>query len=714
MTINQLSPINKANNVINNPIITESYSNLENLFESKYSDYISIEWKPSIYKPISKSKKVIYCSAIFIPTYNDCYVYFHIRTIFKFKFQASKPSSFLTFLSELSKFIKKNIKNSYDQIVMVFPSLSFLTAPHQNYLISTFSKDSSKQFSYSFKTYDDSLNPETFLFSHFSLILYKNTKINIVGLFEFFSCNSFLNISNHSLCNFLSNRYSNINSNPKILSSSIISFIYQLYIMIKHINKEFYKNFKMNHLFLANSLSHYSFSYFYTNTEKRKLDLCSFQHLPSYFLIHKASLSGLLMVNSIGNTPELSSYTYCKSISKIKKTYSKGPFYHYDVNSLYPYIMANYSLPSGKPKIYNIYKLIKEPKVFFETNLKNFFGFLEMEITLKDVSKSSDNYMFSHSSLPYILETEDGSSKTIFPVGKFSGVYFSPEIIHVINLGLVENITIYRAYNYKKMIIFDNIMNSIFKLRNPFINPYTHQAMKFFMNSFYGNLSLNPYKLTQIIHSDSDSEANPSLQNKLTFLNRKLHKNKYSTKKLPILRMRTFPEYSNNDFFQSYFHQAYAHESGKQCHKFIEKQLPHISAAIASYGRIFLSKTIYDNKLPVILCHTDSIITNKPLPQNYISSSIMGKFKLVAEYKTIFVKSLNQYIVKEKNSKRYTVIGHYSLADSDVYSKPREFIRRHINSIFQKNSPYFQKILNRNPILNSKNIPLTWTYPIKV
>nr|YP_010044429.1 DNA polymerase [Trametes coccinea]QPF23670.1 DNA polymerase [Trametes coccinea] len=127
----------------------------------------------------------------------------------------------------------------------------------------------------------------------------------------------------------------------------------------------------------------------------------------------------------------------------IYKPYGRH-LYWYDVNSLYPYIMRNYPLPVGQPKI------VVGDSSFIETIIKdeNKFSFVVVEIECPD--KRIVSFI-----LPKKTKKKNkfnSVEKTIGPVGKWGVVYTSIEILRGLELGY--------KFKYYKCVYF-NAQNSI-------------------------------------------------------------------------------------------------------------------------------------------------------------------------------------------------------------------------------------------------------------
>ena len=91
-------------------------------------------------------------------------------------------------------------------------------------------------------------------------------------------------------------------------------------------------------------------------------------------------------------------------------------------------------MPIGNPTI-----------VYGHVNLDNFFGFLTVEIRAPNNLK----YPF----LPFKLKDQ-----TIFPLGTFTGLYFSEELKFAIKLGYKIRV-VGKCYEFKKGQPFDKYIN---------------------------------------------------------------------------------------------------------------------------------------------------------------------------------------------------------------------------------------------------------------
>ena len=146
----------------------------------------------------------------------------------------------------------------------------------------------------------------------------------------------------------------------------------------------------------------------------------------------------------------------------IYKAHAKNCYY-YDIVSLYPYAMC-------KPM----------PLVLLETltgkglenfDLANFFGFIELELECPQSVKRPV--------LPLRWK-----NRTIYPRGRFSGVYFSEEIKDILDYGYQIR-SIKCAKRFSKGYIFNEYVQEMFAMKKNSVGPQRWIA-KLSLNSLYG------------------------------------------------------------------------------------------------------------------------------------------------------------------------------------------------------------------------------------
>jgi hypothetical protein len=145
--------------------------------------------------------------------------------------------------------------------------------------------------------------------------------------------------------------------------------------------------------------------------------------------------------------------------------------YYYDVNGLYPTVMANNLMPIGKP-------------TFFEGNITKFdpnaYGFFYCKI-------SSPTYL-EHPILQQRIKTNDGL-RTIAGLESWIGWIYSQEMYNAIKYGYTFEII--RGYLFDKGLLFNEYINKLYELRMeyPKGTPMNQNA-KLLNNSLYGKFGM--------------------------------------------------------------------------------------------------------------------------------------------------------------------------------------------------------------------------------
>ena len=154
---------------------------------------------------------------------------------------------------------------------------------------------------------------------------------------------------------------------------------------------------------------------------------------------------------------------------KIKAMFIK--LYVYDVNSLYPFIMANSPMPVGKP-------------IAFEGDIRKVepdsFGFFYCKIT------SPDNLL--HPILQRRITTSEGV-RTIAGLGYWEGWIFSGEMDNAARFGYTFEIL--KGYQFKKGFIFKEYIDKMYELRLHYTKGHPMNLIaKLLMNSLYGKFGM--------------------------------------------------------------------------------------------------------------------------------------------------------------------------------------------------------------------------------
>ncbi|RZB65257.1 DNA polymerase [Glycine soja] len=256
--------------------------------------------------------------------------------------------------------------------------------------------------------------------------------------------------------------------------------------------------------------------------------------------------------------------------------------YYYDVNSLYPFVIKEFSMPGGTPVWHSDLEYM---------TLDNMFGFIEAYVECpKSIKKPF---------LPY-RDNKDGT--LIFPTGTFVGVYYSEELKYARDIGYT--IIPICGYLFEEMESpFKDYINSLFESRSNAKkkgNNALSFVYKLLMNSLYGRFGINP-------QSTKTEMCNKSKRDR-------------------IFRR---PEFIDDVFIREDLYMvSYLTNPGKGPSYWDppKNSAVQLAAAITAGSRIYMYK--YISREDCLYTDTDSIVLGNPLPEEDVSSSVLGKFKL--------------------------------------------------------------------------------------
>jgi DNA polymerase type B, organellar and viral len=276
--------------------------------------------------------------------------------------------------------------------------------------------------------------------------------------------------------------------------------------------------------------------------------------------------------------------------------------YVYDVNSLYPSKMASQLFPIGN--INEFYSLNEVPK--------DSYWFAKVLVQTK-----SDLY------IPYLQIRLN--NRTVSPNGKFEMVINSCEYYNALK---DYNLEVLEGYFFEKGNIFKDYINDLYNLRLQFSKSHPMNFIaKLLMNSLYGRFGMNQNFSNNLFVSSKELEKID-------------HKNLIS-----VLKM-------DNDL---YFIECTGEKSNFTGNV-------AVASAITAYSRIHmenLKKFCMVNNIKIFYFDTDSIFTDKPLP-DFMVGKELGQLKLEYIFKeAVFlgpkiyagVTTDNNYICKVKGFK---------------------------------------------------------------
>lgn len=275
--------------------------------------------------------------------------------------------------------------------------------------------------------------------------------------------------------------------------------------------------------------------------------------------------------------------SYCGGRTEVFTPYLKDG-YHYDVNSLYPYVMKTFAIPFGKPKHYVGDAARNTFKYWYNT--EQGAGFLKCDIDVP-------NTLF----IPPLPVKRKG--KLIFPVGHLSGTWTFDEIKLALEMGCKIN-KIYECLYFGKVdYIFKDFIEYFEKIKTTSEGAKKTFA-KLMQNSLYGKFGMRRIRKT--------------------FLH--------------ITELAKCEERFEEDGLRYFIWDNPLVDGGKFLEAEVESKAeyiqPHIAAYVTSLARIVLYKGLMAQykKGIVSYCDTDSIAGQAKMIEDMIHDKEYGKWKL--------------------------------------------------------------------------------------
>lgn len=250
----------------------------------------------------------------------------------------------------------------------------------------------------------------------------------------------------------------------------------------------------------------------------------------------------------------------------------------YDVNSLYPSAMSKYSMPVGIPQ-------------YFEGNPKyveNLFGF----VFAKVISPEHLNTPI----LPVKINNSGGST-TVYPIGSWSGWYFTEELNNAKKYGY--KFEILKGYNFQKSNLFKDYVSDLYSIKMSVSSDSPWYIIsKILLNSLYGRFGMSPYLNTyQIVN---ERELNELIKNDSVFI---------------------------TDFHEFGEKFGVSIRDLKIDHFSIHNVSIPVAAAISAWSRIEMTEYVMKNSDNICCIDTDGIKITSELPSYQVGKEL-GKMKL--------------------------------------------------------------------------------------
>lgn len=258
--------------------------------------------------------------------------------------------------------------------------------------------------------------------------------------------------------------------------------------------------------------------------------------------------------------------------------------HYYDVNSLYPFVMKNYNMPVGIP-------------------VKNYcFTLDKFGIAYVEVEAPADIQI---PVLPYKQKTKQGY-KLIFPKGRFTGWYCTPELQKAAELGY--KIKIFYGYEFQQAKLFEKYVDQLYEIKeNSESGSVDYIKSKLLMNSLYGKFGQHREK-EQVVMFPKDTiglEPMDFFGELPFFLEKRVSKSKHI--------------------------------------------LPAIAAFVTCYARLELYKVF--EKCTPLYCDTDSCVTATPLPTSKLLGALKDEVPIGIEKAYFFLPKM--YAFRDKNGEEF-------------------------------------------------------------
>lgn len=266
----------------------------------------------------------------------------------------------------------------------------------------------------------------------------------------------------------------------------------------------------------------------------------------------------------------------------------------YDVNSLYPAVMKNNVFPINNP-------------VYFSGNIRDIFpdafGYFYCKVTAP--------LNLQYPVLQTHVETKDGI-RTLAGLGTFEMMLFSPEMDNAIKFGYTFEIL--WGYTFDRGNIFNDYVSLLYEMRKTYSKKDPMNLIaKLLLNSLYGKFGMD------------------DLFSTFDMLDNNLFESIIKNDSVNVLDV--IPISDDIKMVESI--------SVKKVDNNLinpENQVHNvniaIAAAVTAYARMYMANVMFEiEKLGINIYYkdTDSLYTDKPIPEHLISSTELGLFKL--EYK---------------------------------------------------------------------------------
>jgi hypothetical protein len=356
-----------------------------------------------------------------------------------------------------------------------------------------------------------------------------------------------------------------------------------------------------------------------------------------------------------------------KPHNKISEIYSRVKVYkklfYYDVNSLYPTVMANQLMPIGKPTFFDgdITKIESNP-----------FGFFYCKIT------SPVN--LNHPILQRRIKTGEGI-RTIAGNGSWTGWIFSEEMENAIKLGYTFEII--KGYLFEKGDLFSDYVNKMYNLRKQYQKGHAMNLIaKLLLNSLYGKFGMKTeISRVDIFNLENELEKE-SLELMMDTYGETIH-DYIKIDNMIIIVRETIADIKFDEGQDMYLPKLWGG---------LDINIA-IASAITSYARNAMSFFKNNSNFNLYYSDTDSIVIDNELPIDMIGTEL-GQLKLEHKIKrAVFLAPKVYGLVDTDGSKTLKIkgIGHQLASELSLLDLEHLLVENSSRNFTQEK--WYKKIL---------------------
>ena len=339
--------------------------------------------------------------------------------------------------------------------------------------------------------------------------------------------------------------------------------------------------------------------------------------------------------------------SYCGGRTEVFKPLLNGQAYHYDINSMYPYVMRWKEYPIGKAEYYNKGDIAKE---YFEKWMINHngLGFVSATVFIPK---------------QHIPPLPVKMGKLTFPTGVVYGTWTYVELENAIkNYGV--KVLEYRevAHFSRTFKVFENFIDSMWTIKQTGKetgNSALAQFGKLLMNVGYGYTGMNRDKTKLIAIDKLDGSQ------EVIFMNYEL---------------------------------GYAEVKADVESEYIQVQ---IASYVTSYARLELLKMLKysDENGTVYYCDTDSIVTDVEFPSEILDKIELGKWDVESRPQyglfimpKVYVETDGKKLTKKFKGVSKSTQAQYTLQDYEQFYKSMKEVKTD-SIVVEKNKIVMRSIM---------------------